>query len=482
MHIHPRHNGHETPPTARERASSSSSFFSLPSILLKNLRRLAENSTSVAAAGRDPSPLSQPHSPIFARPLLQLSLRSADVVASQLVRPSVHSAAVHHVATPVPRRSLFPLKQEDLVFLMLRYAGYIDSASNLYEVPRPPRRGSHRPAMPEFTAEPWNNNSAPPPSLNRSASSSSPPLHGISVTPLTLQHSYLGKRPMLTASLSLTKEHPTGYDNEKTRTKASARAHFVARSLREQSSRDKAFSQQNRASQEDTNHGNEDCGDYLYDALATTSVKQELLPMRRTAVDQTSPCENIRDTAPLALADLMNQLGSRNGGRFSPTASILESYARTIPLSASCQSVQKRCMYPDCTKISVSRGLCRGHGGGRRCHFLGCSKSAQSRSNFCWAHGGGQRCDVPNCMRSRKSKRFCVAHVQFESMASCEQPSQPYSSRLSDGIIGGRMSQEPPLSCKQQQAPAIQRYLPSLGQALSSASRLPPNLPRSFST
>lgn len=366
---------------------------------------------------------------------------------------------------------------------MLRYTGYIDSASNLYEVPRPPRRGSHRPAVPKFTTEPWNNHSAPPPSLNRSASSSSPPLHGISITPLTSQHSYLGKRPLLTASLSLAKEHPAGYDEEKTRTKASARAYFVAHSLREQSSRNKAFSQQNRASREDTNQDNEDCSGYSYSEFSTTSVKQELLPMRRTAVDQTLSRKSIRDaTAPLALVDLVSQLGSRNGGRFSPTASILESYTRTIPLSASCQSVQKRCMYPDCTKISVSRGLCRGHGGGRRCHFLGCSKSAQSRSNFCWAHGGGQRCDVPNCMRSRKSKRFCVAHVQFESMAPCEQPSQSHSSRPSDGITGGRMSQEPPLSCKQQQAPAMQRYLPSLGQALSSASRSPPNLPRSFST
>jgi hypothetical protein len=68
-----------------------------------------------------------------------------------------------------------------------------------------------------------------------------------------------------------------------------------------------------------------------------------------------------------------------------------------------------------CGNISVSRGLCRGHGGGRRCHYIGCSKSAQSRSVFCWAHGGGHRCEVENCMRSCKSKHFCADHVSLEN-------------------------------------------------------------------
>lgn len=77
----------------------------------------------------------------------------------------------------------------------------------------------------------------------------------------------------------------------------------------------------------------------------------------------------------------------------------------------------KRCQVVGCDKISVSRGLCRGHGGGRRCQHEGCTKGAQSRSNFCWAHGGGQRCEVKGCMRSRKSKRFCVAHLQWEDAA-----------------------------------------------------------------
>ncbi|GMF32874.1 unnamed protein product [Phytophthora lilii] len=74
----------------------------------------------------------------------------------------------------------------------------------------------------------------------------------------------------------------------------------------------------------------------------------------------------------------------------------------------------KQCSFEGCKKIAVSKGLCRGHGGGRRCQHQGCTKCAQSRSPFCWAHGGGKRCEAPNCRRSRKTKRFCVDHVDME--------------------------------------------------------------------
>ncbi|RLN98514.1 hypothetical protein BBJ28_00021989 [Nothophytophthora sp. Chile5] len=74
----------------------------------------------------------------------------------------------------------------------------------------------------------------------------------------------------------------------------------------------------------------------------------------------------------------------------------------------------KQCSFEGCKKIAVSKGLCRGHGGGRRCQHAGCTKCAQSRSPFCWAHGGGKRCEAPNCRRSRKTKRFCVDHVDME--------------------------------------------------------------------
>lgn len=154
--------------------------------------------------------------------------------------------------------------------------------------------------------------------------------------------------------------------------------------------------------------------------------------------------------------------------------SILERYAQTIPLSASCQSVQKRCLFPDCSKMSVSKGLCRGHGGGRRCHFAGgCTKSAQSRSMFCWAHGGGQRCDVENCMRSRKSKHFCVAHMHLETEDT--RNNQP---------LAGKITREPrtrrsryvPVPARTHRLPS-RRLLPSLGQALSAASLSLPTFP-----
>lgn len=175
--------------------------------------------------------------------------------------------------------------------------------------------------------------------------------------------------------------------------------------------------------------------------------------------------------------DLIHQL--RGGACIDPMSveqSIRESYARSAPQSAACQSVQKRCMFPNCTKISVSRGLCRGHGGGRRCHVPGCAKSAQSRSNFCWAHGGGQRCEADQCKRSRKSKRFCVAHLHLEM----QDPSDRESRRgemLSSPTLATSASTPTPTKAH---AALPLRALPSLGQALSSASRSMPNLPMRY--
>lgn len=85
----------------------------------------------------------------------------------------------------------------------------------------------------------------------------------------------------------------------------------------------------------------------------------------------------------------------------------------------------KRCSADECGKIAVSKGLCRGHGGGRRCQSQGCNKCAQSRSPYCWAHGGGKRCEAPNCRRSRKTKRFCVDHVEMEKTVPPRPSSAP---------------------------------------------------------
>ncbi|ETP27407.1 hypothetical protein F441_00081 [Phytophthora nicotianae CJ01A1] len=177
-----------------------------------------------------------------------------------------------------------------------------------------------------------------------------------------------------------------------------------------------------------------------------------------------SPPQN--QVLPTSIALMM----SKSNRQRSP--SILECYAQTIPLSASCHSVQKRCLFPDCTKMSVSKGLCRGHGGGRRCHFTGgCTKSAQSRSMFCWAHGGGQRCDVDACMRSRKSKHYCVAHMHLET--DCSQVS---SFTKSPRVPRTRRSRYVPVPTPIHRQPS-QPLLPSLGQALSAASLSLPSFP-----
>lgn len=347
---------------------------------------------------------------------------------------------------------------------MLRYAGYIDAASNMYEVPRPPRRGSHRPEGVYWEYE--NGRGLSPPGMN-----AEPPLSKLAfTTPLVrtspaANSTSLGKRALMTTSPVLAKEKDRFLAAE--RNMASTRASFMMRNIRNMKTRENELSHHSDGQRE---HVATSIGRNSNYTGGDQAIKRECATREKfgngSSPDSTAKTGTSR--TPVSV-DLVSQLNGSSRTTFSPTNSILESYAKTIPLSASCQTIQKRCMYPDCTKISVSRGLCRGHGGGRRCHFLGCSKSAQSRSNFCWAHGGGQRCEVQNCMRSRKSKRFCVAHVQFESTGYLDQAP-------SWGRNGcGRLMQDP-TSCKQQ-VPMMQRYLPSLGQALSSASRSPPNFP-----
>jgi hypothetical protein len=69
----------------------------------------------------------------------------------------------------------------------------------------------------------------------------------------------------------------------------------------------------------------------------------------------------------------------------------------------------RRCVEPGCTKSSQSRGRCIRHGGGRRCSIEGCNKGAQSTGR-CKAHGGGVRCKVPGCGKSSQGSGLCRTH------------------------------------------------------------------------
>lgn len=124
--------------------------------------------------------------------------------------------------------------------------------------------------------------------------------------------------------------------------------------------------------------------------------------------------EERRSWAPVHTQARARESASRKRSRGSVPAVKDDEIAPSLARALLTGCGAKQCSFEGCKKIAVSKGLCRGHGGGRRCQHAGCTKCAQSRSPFCWAHGGGKRCEAPNCRRSRKTKRFCVDHVDME--------------------------------------------------------------------
>jgi hypothetical protein len=88
-----------------------------------------------------------------------------------------------------------------------------------------------------------------------------------------------------------------------------------------------------------------------------------------------------------------------------------------IQVAASAKATVKQhakvCMVGDCTSVVRSKGLCRAHGGGKRCQYQGgCGKSAQGATSFCRSHGGGKRCQYPDgCGKGAEGRTmFCRAH------------------------------------------------------------------------
>ncbi|EEY66221.1 uncharacterized protein PITG_03774 [Phytophthora infestans T30-4] len=118
------------------------------------------------------------------------------------------------------------------------------------------------------------------------------------------------------------------------------------------------------------------------------------------------------------------------------------------PTAAPKASVKKSriCKFENCTRYVVNRGLCIGHGGGKRCAVVGCTSSAKnlgvcwkhgrkcSEENctktavshgLCWAHGGGKRCVVEGCRKPAYERNGNMRHSDEESAraAKWETPS-----------------------------------------------------------
>jgi hypothetical protein len=66
------------------------------------------------------------------------------------------------------------------------------------------------------------------------------------------------------------------------------------------------------------------------------------------------------------------------------------------------------------------------HGGGKRCRFDGCDKSAQGSTDLCKAHGGGKRCSwITGCEKfARGRSGMCAAHTSLMASMQDHNPGQ----------------------------------------------------------
>ncbi|KAG2848886.1 hypothetical protein PC112_g502 [Phytophthora cactorum] len=93
------------------------------------------------------------------------------------------------------------------------------------------------------------------------------------------------------------------------------------------------------------------------------------------------------------------------------SASATENRAANVPTPAAAPKVKKSriCKFENCTRYVVNRGLCIGHGGGKRCAVVGCTSSAKNLG-VCWKHGGSTKCTVTGCENRAKSRGVCWSH------------------------------------------------------------------------
>jgi len=69
------------------------------------------------------------------------------------------------------------------------------------------------------------------------------------------------------------------------------------------------------------------------------------------------------------------------------------------------------CKIDGCTTLSVSKKLCRKHGGGliKYCKIPNCITKVQSH-NLCRKHGAYGVCDFLHCTKFKINKYFCTKH------------------------------------------------------------------------
>uniref|UniRef100_K3X8K2 WRKY19-like zinc finger domain-containing protein n=1 Tax=Globisporangium ultimum (strain ATCC 200006 / CBS 805.95 / DAOM BR144) TaxID=431595 RepID=K3X8K2_GLOUD len=79
------------------------------------------------------------------------------------------------------------------------------------------------------------------------------------------------------------------------------------------------------------------------------------------------------------------------------------------PSSRSQIKKSRICKFENCTRYVVNRGLCIGHGGGKRCAMPGCTSSAKNLG-VCWKHGGSTKCTIEGCDNRAKSRGVCWSH------------------------------------------------------------------------
>jgi hypothetical protein len=73
-------------------------------------------------------------------------------------------------------------------------------------------------------------------------------------------------------------------------------------------------------------------------------------------------------------------------------------------------------------------GLCKAHGGGRKCMVAPCTNSAVSRGK-CIAHGGGKRCVYEGCKTTARKGGFCFAHGGKSTPSICGGIAKPKAAK-----------------------------------------------------